>query len=408
MTTAYYGVILTSLFSLTICVYFLKNKFEKNIKTYGLLAYSFLLAFGISSSNTLYDLQFLLPLILVIFIAYLLSIISLKKSLFVIAPQILGSILGVVCAKLFLKSLFAPAGALENYFHLKNIGQAAIFFYKSGATALSTHSQKIELIVISCLFVVAGILFLFFIKSYTKKTSTPKLRNFLRPESFVVLGVSAVVPFISIAGAIGTGNTALRYLLLFAIFPYLSVITVSRIKFKTTIYSQKIIAISLVSLILTSVIVGLMSNPYNTFKSIEGFKSETVRCVEDSLKNTLYRHGVAGFGRARSIALNNNIGVDVVQLTSNLKQYNWLFNHGKYQHYDADFIIAEKDSSNYTDISASVSGAALLADSQPNIFLTATNVYSCPGFDIYTYSKTNPSRGILNGRLRINPDKPIH
>lgn len=404
MNTAYYGVIVGAIASLAICVYLFRKSFARNRNTYLALSGSFLLAFAISLSDALYVLQFVVPLTIVFFIAYVLNFASIKKLLYVIAPQFLGGLLGVLFSKIFLSSLLAPMATVSGYLHYTYIGESAGFFYHSAKEAFYSPSQRIELIIAIILFLVACAVCLSFIKQRTKSQQKPQFKDYLSIESFMVIGIGILTPLISLGGSIATGNSTLRYQIPFAVFPFIALLPLLCLPRVRSMLGEGRTYVALISLALVITLLALASNPPRTVSNIINFTPISSECVDTALKDTPYRHGVAGFSRARSIALNSRIGVDVIELNSDLAQFNWLHNRAKYIDYDADFIITERGVSNVVDISLPASSDALAKDNLPNIFLAASNVYACPGFDIYAFDRDNPARQILNQRLLINPD----
>lgn len=398
VTTAYYGVILSSLFVLYTTLLLTKNlpvkeKLQKNRLLLG-LAFAVSLLTGIS--NPLFFLQFSAPLLVVLVFLLVLKVITKKTFIWLASIQVSAVILSVIVRNVFLSQYFSPLGEITNYIRTQNIIPAIQTYIDIVQQMLSgSIKQKAEVVLIGI--VVLGACALFVRTLYVIKTSrTPKKKS-LSDTDILLIAIGCLAPIATIAGAIVTGNPLTRYLLPVLFFTPLAFIPLySAIAQKYT-YAIKIGLCVAVAFLLG---IALLKQPVKNLTELKNYYHPGAQCLDTHLAGTPHRAGIAQYWRARVLQLNSRDDHTIVQTDGSLKRFGWLYNNASYDLYDLSFVVVDKPERTTSQEITTIGGfpipasAVLFALGQPNA------IYNCSDFDIYTYDDNNPGKEILNRTVR--------
>lgn len=403
MTTYYYGVVLMALASISLIIGGLKaldGRATKPVSQALRLVLLVLISFLTMLSNPMFLLQFVAPLTAVAVIGWLINRLNLRQTIFILIPQYIGSLLGVLASNLFFTKLYSPSGGLGSYLHLDNIDGTLSFGKIMIKQMLSSGNQGIELVLL--ISISAASLFGFLWVTHMS-TKTPETRHdAFGPSAYLIVSFAGLAPLMIFCGVVLTGNPTLRYLLPLCVYPLLGLAPFVRnfeflLKFKVL---KPLLISAVVLLLLTAV----LSNPFNTVKAVGSYYPPDVRCMDEHLKNTPNTSGIAQFWRARGLQLNSRQGLKVIQVDGALNQFDWLYNSADYYRYSVSFVIVDHipRTSYEPDVSDS-SAFTIDGSTVRNLLGKPSEIYSCHNFDIYTYAEGTPGRMILNNRLRRQP-----
>lgn len=402
VTTAYYGVILSGILTLSATLLFLKWSHIASRVLFNrvLLAGIFFVSLFTGVSNPLFFLQVTAPMLGVLVLLLIIKSLS-KKAFWQLSITYIASVIGsMVIRKVFLNDYFSPLGDITNYFHFTAI-PAAIKTYIGivQQMVLGNMAQKIELLII--IVVVIGALMVFFTTLRAKLAARKKHAAAKQSDySFFLIAFGCLAPIATIVGTIATGNPTTRYLLPVIFFTPLAFIPLF-IPLGTRYKKHIIIGFfSLAALMLTG---ALISQSTKHLDNLRTYYPPSAQCLDTQLAGTPYKAGVAQFWRARGLQLNSQDGHVVEQVHPTIDRFNWLYNSATYTLHDLSFVVVDKpELVENPEISNHV---AFTIQAGPVVELLGqpTAVYQCMDFDIYTYDDTNPGKRILNDRIRNIP-----
>jgi hypothetical protein len=399
-TTAYYGVILSSITALALSAYLLttiREQRQSTVRRNWLLGASFGIALLTTTSNPMFFLQFTAAFSVVVLSAWIIKAINWRSALYLALPYIVAIPVSMVIRKLFFIDYLSPLGGLTNYFNFDSIGLAVKQYVMTADMMLQGSLQrKTEIILLAVLVLIATLLsiYILFVRLRHKKgTFVDKLSDL----DIIIILFSAVAPIATLSGTILTGNPLTRYLLPLIFFTPLFLIPLYRFVSKP--------AIGVLNALLVFISCGVIAiaaflQPITTFKQLADYYPDDAACLDRSLSGTPHTAGVAQYWRARALQLSNNDGYIVAQVGNDIDPLDWLYNTASYELYDYSFVVIDKpkQTANHEisdDQTFIIKPAVVLSKlGQPS------DIYQCETFDLYVYDRQNPGRNILNQLVR--------
>lgn len=388
-TTYYCGALLCSLAALAIVLYLIrapqKHSSRANVVGWFILSG---LCFLATASNPMFVLQFVLPLSAVLCLAVLLRVASYRQGLLGLLPVYVGVGLGFIARLTVFRSYIAAD--VNGYIHPDKIGSAALRVKTLVAEAWSDSLQRFEVMALSLVVLLAAAAFIWIVV----KAFRTRAKQTVAPGTFLMTGLGGVTPLFLIVGLILSGNAEFRYLLPLVVFPFLSLGSLSG---KPFLYNPKFLkAVYWTTAAICLVVIGIAFRYAHISDGVTQFTTHypsEVSCLDASLRDTPYQHGVAQFWRARNVQLHSKTGLVVSQVTPEITAYNWLSNRAVYAAYDYNFVVAD---------SPRGVGQYLSPISESSVTTTLgspSDVFDCGTITIYGYSAGTEGHSKLNARL---------
>jgi hypothetical protein len=365
--TYYGGVIIVSIFQL-----FLVLSITKSNPKYFWPKSSFFALCGALcyASDPLYLLQFLIPLIALLFLLLLLD----RSRYFWLSTKII-----------FISAISLSLGHLLRYTlrdHWSASVGSYIGFSKVGialhnllGVIVGLQSSPIYLFLWAlwaCLLLLMGRRFCYLIRH--RNSSQEWLMDYL------VIGFLFSASILSSLGVILTGNFLTRYFLPVPIFSIiggaLAIIG----------FSNKLI-IKLIIIILLMGSAGFSYFTYSNSMMTETTVESDIRCYQKFV-NELKIHAVGGFWTSRALDLYGNENSRVFQVTKDFHPYNWLSNRNDYSRFELSGVIVDNEP-----------GTININESDVLILGTPTETQNCQRFKIHAYAKGTLGFKTLNERM---------
>jgi len=384
--TYYYGIILSALF-VTGLYLLLLNRQRVSLKKNLWLLFLINLTCALTTfSNPLFVIEFIVPLLMVLFFLWIINLVSVRKLAFLYSVSLIGTLTGYMSRGLFKNFIGQSAGS---HVSTSSIPQALSLLHTTVRQYLSTYPGKLELGILLITILISAVVALFLIKQNVKRTN-PNSQNLL----FVsLLGITVTI--ICLLFVVFTGTLTTRYLLIIFIFPLLGLLPVIDAAVVKN-YQQPLSAILVTGLIIFS-IWGIVSIP-KTNGLLNPDKYSGTVCLASSLGHKP-ANGVAGLTDAKPLDIYGQSNERVLQVTGGGTIYPWLANIATYNHKRFTFVIVDKNSTN-NGIFSYQSALSMLGP--PN------SITECQTFWVFHYNPSSVGYTKLNNDIRSSYQTDLH
>jgi hypothetical protein len=373
-TTYYYGVIIAGIFML--CTLLKTTKDFKSLKEttksqWALIALTSLVALLSTFSDPIFIVQFIVPILIALFITYICGGIRLKQSLIFAIPSIIGCIVGYIARAPFKAFIGISLG---NHVATQQIPTTLTVFHDSISYNLKSRSGSLELLLIFSVlaFSLVYICWWVYQKTHYKNKSLDGLLFLLALFSLIE---ALIVIFFSIA----IGSMVTRYLLPMVIFPMLGLLpllnTVEVVSVKAKFKKVNHIIVYIPILIIVIVLVlGILSIGRASYVLSDASYTDA-KCLSTALDNKP-AYGIGSYWTVRSLDVYGQSDEQAYQVSSNLLPFVWQTNLGSYKGKNFTFIIVDKQVTTNVRI-------VPLAD--PAIPANPEKIHNCVDMKVYVY-----------------------
>jgi len=381
-TSYYYGVVLAGLFSIYIAI----RQFNLNGKVLAaskqnlfLVGLAFVVSGLTTFSNPLYIVQFLVPLLVVLFLMVLLNALSWRKAYLAGIPQVAGSILGYILRKPFIDFV---GQSLGTHILTQDIPATLSDLHASVSASVHHRSGRVEFVlcfgvILFCAFYALRWIYL---NSHTHDSDRNK-----RPSVvlFFLCTLSAIEAACVVIVSIVTGSMTTRYLLPMFIFPLLGLFPFIYIKLSKCLYFLLMLALAI--LFAWIIILGL-SSIHKANILLSSSYSDSL-CLAKALDDKA-ANGVAEYWTARPIDVYGMHDERVLQINPNFTIYPWLANLGAYSNKSYSFVIVDKSEVNGPTYA--------ILPNDPSLPSSPSYVSNCQDMFVYQYSPGSSGYKALN------------
>lgn len=366
--TYYSGVIIVSLFGLV-----LLSKLPKSNNNHRLfIGLAFILTGGLTySSDPLYLLQVIAPLVTISLVLYVCNQNLRKAWALVFILAISGLIAGLIIRHWTSSYAVASVGS---YIDVTKVGQAFTGLFSIIRNSVDQPFHGLLWLFWGSLFVIHSICTFIFLN---RNGATDKFGF----DAKLVHLFCIASPLITISGVLLTGNFYTRYLLPLPVFTLLGFSLIL-----PRIVSNRI-SVSAISgtLVLAS---SFFLYVYLTFNREPTPNETDVKCY-NTYASRFDLHPVGGFWTSRYLTLYSPSEHQVFQVFNDFKPHNWLSNKIDHTNTSINAVIVDHEIKPF-----------LLNQADTEVLGKPTIIYTCQQFRIYVYDQFSDGFRILNERIR--------
>jgi hypothetical protein len=384
--TYYYGTILSGLFITGLYLLLLGRQKLSLKKNLWLLILINLFCGLATFSNPLFLSEFLGPLLVVLFLFWVIDLISFRKLIFLYLASLIGTLIGYM-TRSFFKVFIGQS--LGSHVSTSLIPKALTMLHTFVSLDMSTTAGRFELGMLLFAILVSAASALFLINKNIKRTN-----YHLQSLLFVSL-LGATVTIVSLLFVIFTGTLTTRYLLIIFIFPILGLLPV----FDSALVKdyQKPLSIACAIVLCGFAVWGIFSIPKaNGLLNPDTYSGNT--CLASSLDHKP-ANGIAGLTDAKPLDVYGQSNERVLQATGGVSIYPWLANLAAYNHKTFTFVIVDK------------SGASNGIFSYPSVLSilgAPTSITECQTFWVYHYRPSSVGYVTLNAHIQSSYQEDKH
>lgn len=371
-STYYYGIVLATLAVLGITLRQLKSSLTTKTNII-LVVVGFLLSALTVFSDPLFIVAYLLPLTITLAFLFILTKIRLKQIIWIVAPQILGGLVGYEARKPF-SEYFGQS--LSSHISTYNIPATLSVFHTTISTYLHSRSGIIEFLLIlgAIIFSLVYVLIWIYRKTHHK--------NMRLDEGLLLLCLFSFAEAVTlIFFSIATGVMVTRYLLPIVIIPMLGLLPIMYAKFIRN--HKKYIVFAAIFVLLATSVVGIIS-----IKNASKLLSTSTYLGNVCLANVLSHktaYGVGQYWTVRALDVYGQQNEQALQVNPNLTIYPWQANLGSYGNKHFSFIIVNKQPA-----------PDAIIPGDPALPSNPSRISDCNNFYVYQYAPGSKGYTELN------------
>lgn len=420
INTYYYGATLTAILGLLFIMVILdKTDGIKNIQTLAknkrMVIASVLLCvfFGLSlASDSLYIAWFLIPMVVVLFVLYILNSIGILQLFLSYATLTTGLVLSKIFVTIstILGITQKNEGGFTRYISIDRIPQSL----ETLRLFIKANHLQLEISLVLALIALSSVFILFYMYRLTRNTIRTKSmvtaeRNLLTINLFVVAMSVFVVMLFFMAGQL----YILRYLSILAFVPMLALLSIFKLVNKHRL-TEGLGTVTVIAIVLLCSVVILINN--SRFKSLTSFdRSDSIACVVDYFNKTgsgsrLYVAADKFDAKTIDYFLHNeNIKILDSEFNQNIQDYHWLTNTAMFEDKNnssdkLNYVIFRAITQDESSTRGNLENISKLIPAQPD------DTYSCgekmdaeSTMLVYYYKTGSEGWKYLNGIKTVTP-----